>query len=203
MSLDHDYCCPSRPKRGRFSAAAARAAAAAASQQAAAAAPPTPVAQFTTYPAAKKNKNIVTVIERPVLVETVQNPVEIAVAGIFDALEDEDSNSAVVDGRKDSGLESGEVSDASSDSNEKLYSKVPGYLTAVSVENADSRSVSAAEESGYDRLPAYLKGVRKSADDTGVMVAEDECPLRKDEFMPVAAAAEEDKCDSRNRSILR
>ena len=69
--------------------------------------------------------------------------------------------------RKDSGLESGEASDASesqhgmpvttisgsgSSSNSDLYSKVPNYLTAVSVSNNDSRSVTEQEDSkSYDR----------------------------------------------------
>lgn len=62
--------------------------------------------------------------------------------------------------RKDSGLESGEASDtsesqhATSASSLDLYSKVPNYLTSVSVQNADSRSVAPAEEDAksYDRL---------------------------------------------------
>ena len=61
--------------------------------------------------------------------------------------------------RKDSGLESGEASDTSesqlisgSGSNSDLYSKVPNYLTAVSVSNNDSRSVTEQEDSkSYDR----------------------------------------------------
>lgn len=70
--------------------------------------------------------------------------------------------------RKDSGLESGEASDTSemsqhafassavstlsSGSSSDLYSKVPNYLTTVSVSNNDSRSVTEQEESkSYDR----------------------------------------------------
>ena len=70
--------------------------------------------------------------------------------------------------RKDSGLESGEASDTSemsqhafassavstlsSGSSSDLYSKVPNYLTNVSVSNNDSRSVTEQEESkSYDR----------------------------------------------------
>ena len=70
--------------------------------------------------------------------------------------------------RKDSGLESGEASDTSemsqhafassavsnlsTGSSSDLYSKVPNYLTNVSVSNNDSRSVTEQEESkSYDR----------------------------------------------------
>ena len=62
--------------------------------------------------------------------------------------------------RKDSGLESGEASDTSesqhnstaSSSSSDLYSKVPNYLTSVSVTNNDSRSVTEQEENkSYDR----------------------------------------------------
>ena len=62
--------------------------------------------------------------------------------------------------RKDSGLESGEASDTSesqhnstaSSSPSDLYSKVPNYLTSVSVTNNDSRSVTEQEENkSYDR----------------------------------------------------
>ena len=68
--------------------------------------------------------------------------------------------------RKDSGLESGEASDTSESQhatgatnvgrdgreNSDLYSKVPGYLTTVSVSNSDSRSVANEEDSkSYDR----------------------------------------------------
>lgn len=68
--------------------------------------------------------------------------------------------------RKDSGLESGEASDTSesqqTNASNDLFSKVPDYLTAVSVKNSDSRSVGAEEDSkSYDRLPAYVKGVPK------------------------------------------
>lgn len=54
--------------------------------------------------------------------------------------------------RKDSGLESGEASDTSEQANSDLYSKVPEYLSGVSVENADSRSVANDEDvKAYDR----------------------------------------------------
>ena len=60
--------------------------------------------------------------------------------------------------RKDSGLESGEASDTSESqqnstaSSSDLYSKVPNYLTSVSVTNNDSRSVTEQEENkSYDR----------------------------------------------------
>ena len=76
------------------------------------------------------------------------------------------------DHKKDSGLESGEVSEDSQDgrisghSDETDgYSKLPPYLTTVNVNNcSDSRSVSAIDESGcYDRLPAYITGVASRA----------------------------------------
>lgn len=78
--------------------------------------------------------------------------------------------------RKDSGLESGEASDTSesqhnstaSSSPSDLYSKVPNYLTSVSVTNNDSRSVTEQEENkSYDRLPAYVKGVPKRVSNNG------------------------------------
>ena len=69
------------------------------------------------------------------------------------------------DPKKDSGLESGEVSDASeglhpASEEDSLFSKVPSYLTSVNVQNSDSRTVTEPDDSGeYDRLPAYVKGV--------------------------------------------
>ena len=63
--------------------------------------------------------------------------------------------------RKDSGLESGEASDASeshhatstaSSGSSDLYSKVPTYLTTVNVMNSDSASVNTEEDpKNYDR----------------------------------------------------
>ena len=63
--------------------------------------------------------------------------------------------------RKDSGLESGEASDASeshhatstaSSGSSDLYSKVPTYLTTVNVINSDSASVNTEEDpKNYDR----------------------------------------------------
>jgi hypothetical protein len=66
--------------------------------------------------------------------------------------------------RKDSGLESGEASDTSesqhavtvssssaASNNSDLYDKVPDYLTAVSVNNNDSRSIGTEEDNAYDR----------------------------------------------------
>ena len=72
------------------------------------------------------------------------------------------------DHKKDSGLESGEVSDDSHDGQTNAngeategYSKLPSYLTTINVSNcSDSRSVSAMDDTGcYDRLPAYITGV--------------------------------------------
>ena len=72
------------------------------------------------------------------------------------------------DHKKDSGLESGEVSDDSHDGqinanreDTEGYSKLPSYLTTINVANcSDSRTVSAMDETGcYDRLPAYITGV--------------------------------------------
>ena len=64
--------------------------------------------------------------------------------------------------RKDSGLESGEASDASeshhatstaSSGSSDLYSKVPTYLTTVNVMNSDSASVNTEEDpKNYDRF---------------------------------------------------
>merc|ERR1712062_501838 len=71
---------------------------------------------------------------------------------------------------------SGEASDTSesqhnstaSSSPSDLYSKVPNYLTSVSVTNNDSRSVTEQEENkSYDRLPAYVKGVPKRVSNNG------------------------------------
>ena len=60
--------------------------------------------------------------------------------------------------RKDSGLESCEMSDASEDGS--LYDKLPRYLTNASVQTVESRSVQ--EDHGYNRLPAYLIRPQKS-----------------------------------------
>ena len=54
--------------------------------------------------------------------------------------------------KKDSGLESCEMSDASEDGT--LYDKLPRYLTNASVQTIESRSVQ--DDHGYNRLPAYL-----------------------------------------------
>ena len=76
------------------------------------------------------------------------------------------------DHKKDSGLESGEVSDDSRDGRTggngdetEGYSKLPSYLTTISVNNcSDSRTVSAIDDVGcYDRLPAYITGVGSRA----------------------------------------
>ena len=54
--------------------------------------------------------------------------------------------------KKDSGLESCEMSDASEDG--ALYDKLPRYLTNVSVQTVESRSIQ--DDHGYNRLPSYL-----------------------------------------------
>jgi len=54
--------------------------------------------------------------------------------------------------KKDSGLESCEMSDCSEDG---TYDKLPRYLTNVSVQT-DSRPPTGQDEPGYNRLPAYL-----------------------------------------------
>ena len=82
------------------------------------------------------------------------------------------SNRRDSDHKKDSGLESGEVSDDSHDGrisgngeNVEGYSKLPSYLTTINVSNcSDSRTVSAIDDTGcYDRLPAYITGVGSRA----------------------------------------
>jgi len=60
--------------------------------------------------------------------------------------------------KKDSGLESCEMSDASEDGT--LYDKLPRYLTNASVQTTESRSVQ--DDHGYNRLPAYLIKPQKS-----------------------------------------
>ena len=74
--------------------------------------------------------------------------------------------------RKDSGLESGDVSDSSLNNEDEMYSRLPQYLTVlpavVKVEGdaaaaAGDDSGSAAAVGGYDRLPGYVKGLSRSA----------------------------------------
>jgi len=60
--------------------------------------------------------------------------------------------------KKDSGLESCEMSDASEDGT--LYDKLPRYLTNASVQTIESRSIQ--DDHGYNRLPAYLIKPQKS-----------------------------------------
>ncbi len=75
------------------------------------------------------------------------------------------------DAKKDSGLESGEVSDASNNEEQDLgYSKLPGYLTtgkAVAsrgvLDNGDGRL--------YDRLPSYVTGLARSDSDASLLPA--------------------------------
>ena len=77
-------------------------------------------------------------------------------------------------GRKDSGLESGDVSDSSLNNEDEMYSRLPPYLTvlpaAVKVEGGgaegedEEKSLAAsAAVGGYDRLPGYVKGLSRSA----------------------------------------
>ena len=75
--------------------------------------------------------------------------------------------------RKDSGLESGDVSDASSLNNEdEMYSRLPPYLTVLpavvkvegdGAEEDEEKSSASAAVGGYDRLPGYVKGLSRSA----------------------------------------
>ena len=73
--------------------------------------------------------------------------------------------------RKDSGLESGDVSDSSLNNEDEMYSRLPPYLTVlpavVKVEGsgaaAGDDNGSAAAIGGYDRLPGYVKGLSRSA----------------------------------------
>ncbi len=93
------------------------------------------------------------------------------------------------DPKKDSGLESGDVSDSSMNNEEDTYSKLPPYLTTLGAAavvstsapgSADSAIVASSpftinvkseleEEDGavedhvYDRLPCYVKGVSRSS----------------------------------------
>lgn len=69
-------------------------------------------------------------------------------------------------GRKDSGLESGDVSDSSLNNEDEMYSRLPPYLTVlpavVKVEGAAGDDKGSAL-GGYDRLPGYVKGLSRSA----------------------------------------
>ncbi|XP_071747624.1 uncharacterized protein [Lepeophtheirus salmonis] len=112
VSLDHDYCSPSKPKRG--------------------------------------NKQ-------------TQNKLIIASSQVISRRDS--------DNRKDSGLESGDVSDASDSSSSGnvkgglkpgLYSKLPPYLTTLKSQKQSNKAfVPVLDGTGnsYDRLPPYIKGI--------------------------------------------
>ncbi|CAB4056395.1 PPRC1 [Lepeophtheirus salmonis] len=115
VSLDHDYCSPSKPKRGNKQA---------------------------------------------------QNKLIIASSQVISRRDS--------DNRKDSGLESGDVSDASDSSSSGnvkgglkpgLYSKLPPYLTTLKSQKQSNKAfVPVLDGTGnsYDRLPPYIKGIRKT-----------------------------------------
>ena len=69
--------------------------------------------------------------------------------------------------RKDSGLESGDVSDSSLNNEDEMYSRLPPYLTVlpavVKVEGAAAGDDPSSAVGGYDRLPGYVKGLSRSA----------------------------------------
>eukprot|EP00095_Tigriopus_kingsejongensis_P009520 maker-scaffold561_size136864-snap-gene-0.19 protein:Tk09520 transcript:maker-scaffold561_size136864-snap-gene-0.19-mRNA-1 annotation:"PREDICTED: uncharacterized protein LOC100870622" len=94
------------------------------------------------------------------------------------------------DPKKDSGLESGDVSDASNNEDEHLYSRLPPYLTTLPTKSANCMSQPIPvsedqikkedmedmeeEEQGhhqlYDRLPTYVTGLsREHTPDTVLM----------------------------------
>lgn len=125
---DHDYCCPSRPG-GRFRS------------------------RLVTSSQSKMLRQIEDSLSRSHsrVGSRVSSPVEEVRKGassIRMGSPVEDGNEA----RKDSGLESCEMSDCSEDGG--LYDRLPGYLTNVSVQTVDSMGV--MEEHGYNRLPSYL-----------------------------------------------
>ena len=77
-------------------------------------------------------------------------------------------------GRKDSGLESGDVSDSSLNNEDEMYSRLPPYLTVLppvvkvegdggAAEDEEMSSAASAAVGGYDRLPGYVKGLSRSA----------------------------------------
>ena len=76
-------------------------------------------------------------------------------------------------GRKDSGLESGDVSDSSLNNEDEMYSRLPPYLTVLpavvkvegdgAAEDEEKSSAASAALGGYDRLPGYVKGLSRSA----------------------------------------
>jgi len=71
------------------------------------------------------------------------------------------------DHKKDSGLESGDVSDASLNEDERGYSKLPPYLT-TSKATSNRGTLDNVDGSLYDRLPAYVTGIKRSNSDKNV-----------------------------------
>ncbi|XP_040576859.1 uncharacterized protein [Lepeophtheirus salmonis] len=137
VSLDHDYCSPSKPKRGRY----------------------------LNNSSSKENRSEQTLKKRSLLIGNKQTQNKLIIAS-SQVISRRDS-----DNRKDSGLESGDVSDASDSSSSGnvkgglkpgLYSKLPPYLTTLKSQKQSNKAfVPVLDGTGnsYDRLPPYIKGI--------------------------------------------
>lgn len=165
ISLDHDYCSSSaKLKRGQQRL----------NHVISTTSGPTSRPLIRVQPAITSASTVVTkpssiVVSSPMTSRSIVRVHSEAIIPLPIAVEVTTSNNIVVSSplsspaRKDSGLESGDASDASdslhatsssmtSVSNSDLYSKVPPYLTSINVSNSDSRSISTEEEvKSYDR----------------------------------------------------
>ncbi|XP_059083776.1 serine-rich adhesin for platelets-like isoform X3 [Tigriopus californicus] len=104
------------------------------------------------------------------------------------------------DPKKDSGLESGDVSDASNIEDEHLYSRLPAYLTTLPAkEGMDELQLTDVGPSDiklekedmtlYDRLPTYVTGLSRTNSTETCMKMEDCIEMKPDPMMLDAGSA--------------
>lgn len=108
------------------------------------------------------------------------------------------------DTKKDSGLESGEVSDASNneETDNNFFSKLPPYLTvplpAVTTNvNAEVKVKVENPEGTYDRLPGYMTALSKSSSNNSLKMENDDELVVKSEEQTID---DKNNCDSNNSS---
>eukprot|EP00096_Caligus_rogercresseyi_P002116 TRINITY_DN1399_c0_g1_i2.p1 TRINITY_DN1399_c0_g1~~TRINITY_DN1399_c0_g1_i2.p1 ORF type:complete len:837 (-),score=206.20 TRINITY_DN1399_c0_g1_i2:774-3284(-) len=132
VSLDHDYCSPNKPKRGRYN-----------------------------HSSSKENRTEQALKKRSLLLGNKQHQNKLVI-GSNQVITRRDS-----DNKKDSGLESGDVSDASDSSSSGnksgLYSKLPPYITTLKSSSSSAKKtfvpILEHGNNSYDRLPPYIKGI--------------------------------------------
>lgn len=112
------------------------------------------------------------------------------------------------DPKKDSGLESGDVSDASNIEDEHLYSRLPAYLTTLPAKEGIEESQSIVDRTPskikleqedmalYDRLPTYVTGLSRRNSTESCMKVEDCIEMKPDPMMLEAGSSTLSFCPS-------